>query len=411
MKILLSAYACEPGKGSEPGVGWNWAQALVRRGYRVHVLTRGNNRPAIEADAHGRHERLTFSYYDLPAWARAAKHWPGGIYFYYLFWQLAAFRLAKKLHARENFDLVQHSTFASYRQPSFMVGLGIPFIFGPVGGGETMPPQFHAGIPAAGRAAEFVRDLGNTLLAWDPLMRHTYARAHTIACTTAETLARIPRRHRDRCIVQPAIGIDCAVDAGRNGAHRQAQFLFVGRLLYWKGLHLVLRALADVRRAVPDANLKIVGQGSDRAWLESVAREAGIADAVEWIATMGHDQVQQEFRRSTALVFPSLHDSGGMVVLEALAAGAPVVCLDLGGPGAIVTPSCGVVVGTRNASEAAVIAALSRAMTLLATDAEFRARLAANAVPRARESSWDGAAEAVYSSLDIAQIPAMDAAR
>jgi glycosyltransferase involved in cell wall biosynthesis len=211
--------------------------------------------------------------------------------------------------------------------------------------------------------------------------------------------------------VQPAIGIDCAIDAGRNGAHRQAQFLFVGRLLYWKGLHLVLRALADVRRAVPDANLKIVGQGSDRAWLESVAREAGIADAVEWIATMGHDQVQQEFRRSTALVFPSLHDSGGMVVLEALAAGAPVVCLDLGGPGAIVTPSCGVVVGTRNASEAAVIAALSRAMTLLATDAEFRARLAANAVPRARESSWDGAAEAVYSSLDIAQIPAMDAAR
>src|SRR3954451_7010481 len=82
MKLLVSAYACEPGKGSEPAVGWNWVQALVRRGYEVHVITRSNNRAAIESDAGSRQRTLTFHYCDLPGWARAWKLRAGGIYVY-----------------------------------------------------------------------------------------------------------------------------------------------------------------------------------------------------------------------------------------------------------------------------------------------------------------------------------------
>ena len=52
MKVLLSAYACEPNKGSEPAVGWNWALALTRRGYDVHVITRSNNRAPIKQAHH-----------------------------------------------------------------------------------------------------------------------------------------------------------------------------------------------------------------------------------------------------------------------------------------------------------------------------------------------------------------------
>src|SRR5579863_8818497 len=139
VKLLVSAYACEPGKGSEPGVGWNWVQALVRRGYHVQVITRSNNREAIENDSTWRREELAFHYYDLPGWMRRWKRWPGGIYLYYLLWQIGALRVARRLHAAERFDRVHHVTFASYRQPSFMGRLGIPFIFGPVGGGETTP--------------------------------------------------------------------------------------------------------------------------------------------------------------------------------------------------------------------------------------------------------------------------------
>ena len=401
MKVLLSAYACEPNKGSEPGVGWNWTQALLRRGYAVHVITRSNNRQSIEKESKSQGARLTFSYYDLPGWARAWKYWPGGIYLYYLLWQIGAYRLAKRLHTVEEFDLVHHVTFASYRQPSFMGGLGIPFVFGPVGGGETMPKSFHKGIPLSGRVAETVRDLGSSLVAIDPLMKLTFSSAQIIACTTSDTLARIPHRYHSKCIVQPTIGInESEIESTRRTSSFVPQFLYVGRLLYWKGLHLTLRALIEVRRSVPDVKLRIIGDGTDREWLEQVAHDANLDGTVEWIPARPHDEIWQEYRKSLAFVFPSLHDSGGMVVLEALAAGLPVICLDLGGPAAIVTADCGIIVQSRVGDEAAVITRLAHAMIHLATDSADRERLSEGAVLRARDTTWDLAADRLYRSLN-----------
>lgn len=397
MRILLSAYACEPGKGSEPGVGWNWALALCRQGHQVHVITRCNNGPAIERAMQGESLPIRFAYYDLGRFARVWKHWPGGIYLYYLLWQIGAYRLARKLHQFKPFDCVHHITFVAYRQPSFMGRLGIPFLFGPVGGGEAMPPPFRNGIPLHGRVAEFVRDLGSALVGFDPLMAMTFSRATRIACTSRETLSRIPRRFHRKCVVQLAIGIDeREIRSAGQAAPHPPQFLFVGRLLYWKGVHLAIRAFAQVRRAAPDARLKIVGSGPDRRWLESVAERAGIAAAIEWIAAKPHSEISQELAASTALIFPSLHDSGGMVVLEALAVGAPVVCLDLGGPGAIVDASCGIAVRA-DGREAAAVQQLAEAMISLAADPEYRARLAAGAFERARKLTWDRACGALYS--------------
>jgi len=400
MKLLVSAYACEPGKGSEPAVGWNWVQALVRRGYQVHVITRSNNREAIENDAAAHNSALTFHYFDLSPRARAWKRRRGGIYLFYLLWQWGAYRLAARLHTGQRFDRVHHVTFASYRQPSFMGRLGIPFIFGPVGGGESMPAALRRGLPLRNRMAEAVRNLGNSLIGFDPLMRSTFSRAQIIACTTAETMARIPARFRGKCVVQPAIGIDDSeIDAFSGEEAPAPHFLFVARLLYWKGLHLAIRAMAQVRTSLPDARLKIIGTGEDRAWLESEARAAGVMDLLEWIPSKPHAEIADEYRRSLALVFPSLHDSGGMVVLEALAAGLPVICLDLGGPGTIATSDCGVIVGARRSNEAAIVDALAQAMIRVATDAGFRARLAANAPERARQFTWDRAADHLYAGL------------
>jgi glycosyltransferase involved in cell wall biosynthesis len=263
-----------------------------------------------------------------------------------------------------------------------------------------MPAAFHKGISFVGRVAEASRDLGNALIAFDPFMLHTFSRAHTIACTTDETVGRIPRQFRAKCMVQLAIGINEAEIATTCAPRPSApQFLFIGRLLYWKGLHLLLRAMAAVRQSVPNARLKIIGDGNDRAWLESVARDAGVVDLVEWISATPHDEIWREYRESLAFVFPSLHDSGGMVVLEALAAGLPVICLDLGGPGAIVTSSCGLVIPSRTGNEAAAIKGLTDAMILIATNKELRARLSAGAIARARQMTWDAAAAAVYSRI------------
>lgn len=412
MKILLSAYACEPDKGSEPGVGWTWALALERLGYDVHVITRSNNREAIERRRDPSRSRLKFNYYDLPAWARFWKHWPGGIYVYYVLWQLGAYRQARRLHAKVHFDLVHHITFVSFRQPSFMGGLGIPFIFGPVGGGETMPSHFRNALPLRYRLAESTRNAGNIFASIDPMMRYTYSRASVIACTTEETMRAVPARFREKCVVQRAIGIEesrirRSVEVART-REEPAQFLFVGRLLYWKGLHLALRALDRVRLDAPDVRLRVIGAGSEADWFRKVAKDANVSDLVEWIPPRPQQEMWEEYRRSIGFVFPSLHDSGGMVVLEALAAGLPVICLNLGGPGSIVDSSCGFRVEATKASETEVISGLASAIIQLVQDHSLREQLAAGAQRRARESTWEAAAIALYSHAELAENPAKD---
>ena len=182
MKILLSAYACEPNKGSEPGVGWNWALALAQRGYDVHVLTRSNNRRAIEEALAPSNLQLTFHYYDLPQILRFWKHWPGGIYLYYLLWQIGAYRVGKILHSTEQFSLVHHITFVSYRQPSFMGGLGIPFIFGPVGGRDHAPAVSQ--VSSAPRSADRVVSRYRESRAWigSADAAHLLERQHHCLC-------------------------------------------------------------------------------------------------------------------------------------------------------------------------------------------------------------------------------------
>ncbi|MGI8770478.1 MAG: glycosyltransferase family 4 protein [Acidobacteriaceae bacterium] len=408
MKILLSAYACEPHKGSEPAVGWNWARSLVRQGHDVHVITRSNNRSSVQAAIEREQLSLTPSYYDLPEWCRRWKRWPGGLYFYYLLWQVGAYGRARGLHAAHGFDRVHHVTFASFRLPSLMGALGIPFTFGPVGGGETTPPRLRAGLPARARLLELVRNLVNRIAALDPAMNFTWSHATTIACTTPETLARIPRRFRHKCLVQPTIGVeaventDTAKSGGRRTAHQRpsASFLFVGRLLYWKGLHLALRALAEVRRQVPEVRLRVIGEGDDQQWLIKVADGAGVAECVDWIPWMPREEVLGEYRNNTAFVFPSLHDSGGLVVLEALADGLPVICLKLGGPGILVNGSCGIVIEAAARSEDEVVASLASAMIRIAKEPAFTAELACQAVARAAEFSWDNVVRRLYAGVE-----------
>ena len=140
MKVLVSAYACEPGRGSEPEVGWQTATHLAQL-HEVTVLTRANNRPLIEkglATLEGKHP--AFIYYDLPGWLLWLKKRGMSVAIYYFLWQLGA-----RLHMRgkvEPFDLIHHCTFNSFRQPGFWWLTKKAVVIGPLGGGQVCPWNF-----------------------------------------------------------------------------------------------------------------------------------------------------------------------------------------------------------------------------------------------------------------------------
>lgn len=394
MKLLVCAYECDP--VSERGAGWNWVQAFLRLGYQVHVITNGRYRrevlqcPAVLSGS------VVFHYCEVPHWAMGWNGTAAGRYAYNLLWQWVAYGFAQELHVLEKFNRVHHVSTGNLHQPSFMGHLGIPFVYGPVGAGEAPPAALMRGLTLRNRIAQAWRNACNGMLKMDPFMRSTFARAQMIACTTVETMRRIPGTYRSRCMVQLGSAIDeqeiapapLYDDAAPN-------FVFSGELNHDDGLHLAIEALGRVRKVVPRARLRIVGDGPGRAWMQKCAEKAGVADATEWLGPLNQEERAKVLQDSVALVFPSLCDAEGGAVLEALAAALPVVCLDLGAPGVLAAPDCACIVKTEGAEEADVVAGLENAMLLLATNPQLRMRLGAQALQRARQLTWERAAQAV----------------
>lgn len=406
MKVLLSAYACEPGKGSEPGVGWHWALEIARLGHEVWVLTRANNRETVEAGLEQLEAmpNLHFAYYDLPRWAKCWKKGERGVYLYYLLWQWGAYCLAKKLHAWKQFDCVQHITFVSVRQPSFMGNLEIPFIFGPVGGGEHAPWRLRFGYGLRGWLLEGLRDLLNLLVRFDPFMRRTFRQAERIYVTSEQTLALLPSRYQGKAGIQLAIGHEMSdIDAPSRGqdSHITSQqcirVLYVGKFIYWKGMHLGLEAFALLVRGHPNAQLTMVGKGPEEQRWRNLAKRLGVQHHVRWVPWVQRDELLSMYESHDVLLFPSLHDSGGMVVLEAMAHRLPVVCLDLGGPGKTVNGNSGRAVVASNATRSGVIKNLAQALKEITLRPDLRKDLKLGALERTRSFSTKRLIRKLYS--------------
>lgn len=107
--------------------------------------------------------------------------------------------------------------------------------------------------------------------------------------------------------------------------------LFVGALVYLKGVQRLLEAMAEVRRQQPQARLVIIGQGDYQDELELQAESLGLTEEVEFVAPMSQTALRDYMRRCRLLVLPSLSEGLGRVLIEAMACGRPVIGTRVGG--------------------------------------------------------------------------------
>ena len=242
-RILLSAYACEPDIGSEPGVGWNQARQAARFN-EVWVLTRRNNAEPIRKElSRNPLPNAHWCYYDLPRWLSFWKKGQRGVQLYYYLWQIGAYFMAKRLHTKIGFDLVHHVTFANYWMPSLLALLPVPFIWGPVGGAESVPRSFLRGLGERGKTYEMLRLLARWRGEHDLLVRVTAKRACIALATTREAAQRLARLGCRDVRLLAAIGIS-EKEIAELSEHPlrvgPVRFVSVGRLLDFKGYHLKL---------------------------------------------------------------------------------------------------------------------------------------------------------------------------
>jgi len=395
LTVLMSAYACEPGRGSEEGVGWNLAKEMARH-HQVWVITRANNRATIDQElARDPEPNLHFVYYDLPRWARWWKRGDMGVQLYYYLWQIGALNAGRRLTAAVSFDVAHHVTFGKYWAPTFLALLPIPFVWGPVGGGDSAPWSFWRGLSRRGMVYEAVRAAARWVGEHDPLVRRTARRAAVTIATTRATAERARKLGASNVREFSHVGLSASeMDLLGRSAQRgndRVRFISIGVLHAWKGFHLGLRAFAVAD--VPDSEYWIIGSGPEAPNLRSLAKDLGITARVQFIAfhPNGRRDTLQRLAQCHVLVHPSLHESGGTVCVEAMASRVVVVCLDIGGPALQVTAETGVKIAVSSPSQA--VRDIAEAMRRLGASSELRRQITVAARKRAEsEYSWTGRA-------------------
>ncbi|MEL7509546.1 MAG: glycosyltransferase family 4 protein [Cyanobacteria bacterium J06554_1] len=377
MKVLISAYSCEPGRGSERGVGWNVAREVAKR-HEVWVLTRPDeSKEAIEAElAANPVPNLHFVYFTLPFWQDSMRlGQSGAMQVHYYLWQIQAYFVARRLHKEIGFDVTHHVTFVKYSAPSLLSFLPVPFVWGPVGGGESAPPKFWKDFSLKARLYEWARDITRNIGQRDPLVTLTAKKSTVVRATTEDTATRLYSMGASQVQIVPEVGLLDEEIAILNQcplpSSQPVRFISMGRLLHWKGFHLGIQAFAKAN--LSDAEYWLVGDGPELESLKQLAHDCGVGNQVKFWGRLPRENTLERLGESHVLVHPSLHDSGGWVCIEAMASGRPVICLDLGGPAIQVTEQTGFKVVAQEPE--LTITEMAKAMQTIANDPELRVQM------------------------------------
>ena len=391
LRLCLSLYACEPNRGSEPGVGWAWALGMAKR-HETWVLTRGNNREVIEAEldhlAVPENKRPHFVWVDLPRWVQWLKKRrivPVGLY--YLLWQFAARRAWNRTGIRV--DIIHHITFCSYVVPGVWWHRKEKVMIGPMGGAAICPFPLLRAFRLWERPGEWFHGLLRKRWWFAPLYVLGRRNAAAIMFTEHDLLRRLGGSSAlETVLLDVAVPRELEVPVPK-GTWRKRQFLWAGLLIGRKGCSIAIQSFAQAFAGHPDAPiLKICGDGPYRARLQKLTRRLFVSDHVVFTGKLPQNALWHEMRDSLALVFTSVRDTCGTVSVEALGNGTPAICFNHQGVAEIVDESCGILVEPRSYDEA--VTDFAAAMRRLSDDPDLADRLGEAGRTRVLEHfTWD----------------------
>lgn len=397
LKVLVCAYSClfESGVrfiGGEAVLGWNVVQQLGRF-HQIWVLTHSQNRQGIEKELRRMPlSNVGFYYIDLPGWLSFLQRFQGGIQIYAYLWQLKAYFVARRLHRRFQFDVFHHVTYANDWMANFIGALlPVPYIRGPGGGAHRTPKAFLREYSLRGRLWERLRAAGQWLFRHDPFFILSQRRARVILVCNPEALKAIPRKWQHKAFLFPVNGIssrDLSLNEPSERDDEKFRILSAGKLLRLKGFALAIQAFKGFAERCPEAEFIIIGDGPELLRLKALVEKLGLQPQVQFEGWLPREELLIRMQSCDVFLFPSLRDGGGAVVVEAMASGKPVICLDIGGPGLHVVEECGIKVTPRSPEQA--VADMTRALERLYTDKELRLRMGKEARARAEQVyHWD----------------------
>jgi glycosyltransferase involved in cell wall biosynthesis len=401
LKVLISAFACDPFSGSEEGVGWGWVKNLARYN-DIWVISADFHRPTIEKaikDSPENFYQLKFHFVKPKTWHYSpTKKWKivetsilkPVMNNSYRLWQRDAFRLAKDLHDEFRFDIVHQLTYVGFRFPGYLWKLGRPFVWGPIGGLEnthwSFLPEFGigGGLYYAGR--NLINSFDKKYLP-GPKKAFRKARGGLIAATSGI------QKEIFKCY---GVYSEVICETGPSGeiarnysGRRPSEILklsWSGEHLPGKALPLLLKALAKLPSGIT-WQLDILGDGYCTDRWQKLAAKYGVNNHCSWHGRITRTWAIRLVHQSHVFVITSMKDLTSTVLLEALSQGVPVICPDHCGFSNVVTETCGIKIPLTTPRQ--FVISLADAIALLAGNEEKRRELARGALRRIQDFLWE----------------------
>lgn len=399
LKVLLSIFAFSPFRGSEAAVGWNIATRLAKY-VDVTVLhgdVRGDRRGGREMAAYLKSNNLpnglSVKYIPpsrLMVMLEKFHTFPGCWMFYYSayrLWQLKAFATGQQLHQQSRFDLCHQLTYIGYREPGYLWQLGIPFVWGPISGTETIPFPFYRNFRGLEFFRPMSRDIGNAI------QRALPGRSKKAAQAAAKIFA--VSDSEKNLLAQWGVPAECLLETGttqnsmariRERGDNPLRIVWCGLFTPRKALPLLLQALCAVQEDT--WHLTVLGDGPTMRQWKALACELKLPRAnIKWAGSLSRDQALEVMSSCDILAHTGLREGTPHVVLEALSLGLPVICHDTGGMSTAVTNKCGFKIPLVDPQTSS--AGFREFINRFIQEKHLLETLSCGALERANELTWD----------------------
>lgn len=384
MRILVSAIACHPEWGSESAVGWKTALALAKS-HEVHVLTSSENREGIEQFLCTRGiANPSFAYFGATGPYHAnrliarAQSW-----LRYVGWMRRSLAEARAVLGKRHFDLVHHVTYSTCRVASPLWQLGLPFVFGPIGGGEEIPWVAVGSMSRGQRLHEVVRLVANKMMNFSCRLRRTVRNSSALIASNQATSQTLRRLGADpgKIVILPVVFFTeetIAQITSRPKAYGHAQnhltIFSSGMLEGRKGLAIALHAVRVAADSGLNVSFTIPSRGPEFSYLRSLTYRLGISDMVHFPESLPRGQYWEQLLSADIYMAPSLRDNCPATLLEAMLCRCVPIVANCNGPGEIVSHETGELI--EPAKPQGMAAEIARKLLELAHDRAEMARKA-----------------------------------
>lgn len=375
--ILIGAYACEPYKGSEQGVGWNWALQIAKRN-KVIVITRSNNEPVI-SDYLKKHpiDNITFYYCDVPDCIRKYKKGSKGVHWYYYLWQYYCYKMAKKIIQKVRVDYTFTVTFGNMWLPTFLYKLPIKHIWGPIGGEAGIPKVLWNKISLKQKIIECVRLINPYIPISNPFYKQICKRSYKIIARTEEVEKVLPSSCRAKivvCLETGASKLDCELmKESAEKVNANDDLVHVGQMIPRKMLDIGIEAFAKVADKYPQVKFNFVGTGPEKHNLKVLAKSLELEQRVIFHGGKPREEAIDLMQQSAIVVHPSVYEGGCWSLFEAMMSEKAIVCFDVSGNHVLMSNDCAELIHLMGHEEA--VNAFAQKLDLLLGDRKLRKRL------------------------------------